>query len=69
MTAQAAPGAAPASELGTSGAVIDVRDVHKTFGEVQAVDGVTFSVARGEIFASSGRTGRARPRPSRCWGA
>lgn len=31
-------------------AVIEVRDVDKTFGPVKAVDGLSFEGGRGEIF-------------------
>lgn len=56
-----------------STAMIEVIDLHKTYGTVQAVDGISFSVAEGEIFGFLGHngagktttvrvlTGRARP--------
>ena len=53
--------------------MVDVRDLHKHYGGVRALDGITFSVAEGEIFGLLGHngagktttirllTGRARP--------
>ncbi len=46
--------------------MIHVQNLVKTFGEVNAVDGVSFDVAAGEIFAFLGPTAPARPPPSRC---
>ena len=37
--------------------IISIRDVHKNFGEVRAVDGVTLDVARGEFFSLLGPSG------------
>ena len=54
-------------------AAVEVRDLHKHYGSVRAVDGVTFSVGEGEVFGLLGHngagktttirmlTGRARP--------
>ena len=47
--------------------MIHVQDLVKTFGEVKAVDHVSFDVAEGEIFAFLGpEWRRARRRRSRC---
>jgi ABC-2 type transport system ATP-binding protein len=40
--------------------VIDVRDVRKAYGDVQAVDGVSFEVRRGEIFGLLGPNGAGK---------
>jgi ABC-2 type transport system ATP-binding protein len=40
--------------------VIEVAEVRKAFGDVQAVDGVSFSVARGEIFGLLGPNGAGK---------
>jgi len=40
--------------------VIDVRDVRKAYGDVHAVDGVTFQVNRGEIFGLLGPNGAGK---------
>ena len=54
-------------------AAVEVKDLEKRYGEVRAVDGITFSVAEGEVFGLLGHngagktttirvlTGRARP--------
>ena len=40
-----------------SGDVIDIRAVSKRFGKVAAVDGVSFTIARGEFFSLLGPSG------------
>jgi ABC-2 type transport system ATP-binding protein len=39
---------------------IDVRNLHKTFGEIQAVSGVSFTVQEGEIFSLLGPNGAGK---------
>jgi ABC-2 type transport system ATP-binding protein len=39
---------------------IDVRDIRKTFGAFTAVDGVSFSVAQGEVFGLLGPNGAGK---------
>ncbi len=39
---------------------IQVQDLRKAFGAIQAVDGVSFSVARGEIFSLLGPNGAGK---------
>lgn len=43
-----------------SGPVIVVEDLRKRYGEIQAVDGVSFEVARGEVFALLGPNGSGK---------
>src|SRR3954451_9164134 len=43
-----------------NGSVISVDDLRKSYGEVRAVDGVTFTVNRGEIFGLLGPNGAGK---------
>lgn len=43
------------------GAGIDIRHLHKAYGQVTAVDDVSFSVAKGEIFGLLGPNGAGKP--------
>jgi ABC-2 type transport system ATP-binding protein len=43
-----------------NGTAIEVKDLHKTFGETKAVDGVSFSVEKGEIFSLLGPNGAGK---------
>jgi ABC-type phosphonate transport system ATPase subunit len=45
----------------TEGLAIEVRDLRKSYGEVEGVRGVSFEVGRGEVF------GCDAPRPSPSW--
>src|SRR5262245_40182237 len=40
--------------------MIEVTDLHKSYGSLKAVDGVSFSVARGETFALLGPNGAGK---------
>jgi ABC-2 type transport system ATP-binding protein len=40
--------------------VVRVRDLHKRYGAIQAVDGVTFEVRRGEVFGLLGPNGAGK---------
>ena len=44
----------------TGSPVIEVRDLHKRYGEVRAVDGISFGVAAGEIFGLLGHNGAGK---------
>ena len=44
----------------TDGLAIEVRDLRKTYGEVEAVRGVSFEVARGEVFCLLGPNGAGK---------
>jgi ABC-2 type transport system ATP-binding protein len=41
-------------------ATISVRDLHKSYGDVAAVDGVTFEVEQGEFFGILGPNGAGK---------
>lgn len=40
--------------------MIEVRDLHKSFGQIKAVDGVSFSVNRGEVLGFLGPNGAGK---------
>jgi ABC-2 type transport system ATP-binding protein len=44
----------------TDGLAIDVNDLRKSYGEVEAVRGVSFEVARGEVFCLLGPNGAGK---------
>ncbi|HEY3726954.1 MAG TPA: ABC transporter ATP-binding protein [Solirubrobacteraceae bacterium] len=43
-----------------SGPAIEVRDLHKSYGDTEAVRGVSFDVARGEVFCLLGPNGAGK---------
>ena len=55
-----APATAPAAPPAAPPAVVRVRDVKKRFGDLQAVDGVSFDIAAGEIFGILGPNGSGK---------
>ena len=59
----AAVTAAPGPAAGPGPAAVTVTDLRKSYGAVAAVRGVSFTVARGEIFALIGPNGRPRRQP------
>src|SRR5215470_12215972 len=40
--------------------IIEVSDLRKSYGEVEAVKGISFHVARGEVFAMLGPNGAGK---------
>lgn len=49
-----------------AGAVIAVQDLRKAYGPVQAVDGISFSVAEGEVFGFVGPNGAGKTTTIEC---
>ena len=43
-----------------TGPVIVVEDLRKRYGDIQAVDGISFEVERGEVFALLGPNGSGK---------
>jgi len=46
--------------------VIDVRNLHKSYGDREVVSGVSFSVEPGEIFGIIGRNGAGKTTTVEC---
>jgi ABC-2 type transport system ATP-binding protein len=44
----------------TNEPVISVSDLHKSYGDVRAVDGISFTVGRGEVFGMLGPNGAGK---------
>ena len=40
--------------------IIEIKNLHKSFGEVKAVDGISFTVKEGELFAFLGQNGAGK---------
>ena len=52
--------------LNGSSPIVVVRDVHKSFGDVQALAGVSLEIEKGTVLGCWGPTGRARRRWCGC---
>jgi len=46
--------------------IVSLRDVHKSYGTLTVLDGVSFAVARGEVLAVIGRSGSGKSTALRC---
>jgi polar amino acid transport system ATP-binding protein len=46
--------------------IVSFRDVHKSFGTVPVLKGVTFEIAKGEVVALIGRSGSGKSTALRC---
>ena len=46
--------------------IVSLRDVQKSFGTLKVLDGVSFTVARGEVLAIIGRSGSGKSTALRC---
>ncbi|MGA1822723.1 MAG: ABC transporter ATP-binding protein [Thermoplasmatota archaeon] len=47
-------------EISVSDTVIEIRDLVKTYGKMNAVDGISLSIMRGEVFAFLGPNGAGK---------
>ena len=61
----AAPVSGRSGSVGTVTTAIEVEDLSKSYGDLRAVDGVSFSVEPGEVFAILGPNGPESPPRSR----
>src|SRR6478672_11949083 len=50
----------PVQDAGTQASLFEARDISVAFGGIRAVDGVTFDVKEGEIFAIVGPNGAGK---------
>ena len=41
-------------------AIVKVQEVHKSFGKLKVLNGVSFEVARGQVVAIIGRSGSGK---------
>ena len=55
-----------AESLDTLGTVIQVDDLSKSYGDLKAVDGVSFAVERGEVFGILGPNGAGKTTTLEC---
>ena len=46
--------------------IVELRDVHKSFGTVKVLNGVSFSVDKGQVVAIIGRSGSGKSTALRC---
>jgi branched-chain amino acid transport system ATP-binding protein len=53
-------GSVPVQDAGTQASLFEARDISVAFGGIRAVDGVTFDVKEGEIFAIVGPNGAGK---------
>ena len=49
-----------AQEGASAPPIVEIEDVRKTFGDVVALDGISLSIARGEMFALLGASGSGK---------
>lgn len=60
------PGQEPVKEQGGGAPAIEVRALHKSFGELEVLAGIDFTVARGEVVCVIGPSGSGKSTLLRC---
>lgn len=60
------PGPRPAPDKTTNLNVIELVDISRRFGDVQALDGISLTVAKGEVLGIIGRSGAGKSTLIRC---
>jgi polar amino acid transport system ATP-binding protein len=52
--------------MSDSSPIVSLREVHKSFGSLKVLDGVSFEVPRGQVLAIIGRSGSGKSTALRC---
>src|SRR6516225_4668260 len=56
----------PATTQAVGQSIVSLRNVHKSFGSLKVLDGVSFDVDRGQVTAIIGRSGSGKSTALRC---
>ena len=65
-TSEAGSGSINASAAGAERPLISLRDVHKSFAQIEVLKGITFDVAKGEVICVIGPSGSGKSTLLRC---
>jgi polar amino acid transport system ATP-binding protein len=60
------PSARPTAAWTPDQPIVSVRDVHKSFGDVEVLEGISFEVAKGEVICIIGPSGSGKSTLLRC---